>query len=69
MADNVATMRTQLDDLPAAYQAGAVTVSYEGKSVTYRSAAEMQAAIRSLERQVGLDTQPKRVIVRTSKGW
>ena len=69
MADDAATMLAQLDALRAAFRSGASSVAYEGKSVTYRGTADMQAAIRSLERQLGIDTQPKRVVVRTAKGW
>ena len=69
MAEDVATLTGQLEALRTAWRSGASSVAYEGKSVTYRSAAEMQAAISSLERQLGIDTRPKRVVCRTSTGW
>jgi hypothetical protein len=69
MADDVASLTSQLDELRAAYRSGAASVQYEGKSVAYRSAADMLAAIRSLEALLGMSTGPKRVVVRTDKGW
>jgi hypothetical protein len=69
MADDPVTMQAQLDALRAAYRSGASSVAYDGKNVAYRSAAEMQAAILSLENLLGQSTQPKRVVVRTHKGW
>ena len=68
MAD-AATMMQQLANLQAAYGSGALSVQYEGKNVTYRSANELLAAISSLQRQLGINTQPARVVVRTDKGW
>jgi hypothetical protein len=64
----MADLQTMLDDLRAAYFSGAQSVAYESKTVTYRSAAEMQAAILSLERQLGV-VRPTRVVVRVDKGW
>jgi hypothetical protein len=69
MADDIATLTGQLVELRAAYRSGAASVQYEGKSVTYRSAADMLAAIRSLESLLGVGTGPRRVVVRTDKGW
>jgi hypothetical protein len=69
MADDPVTMQAALDALRAAYRSGAQSVSYDSKTVNYRSAADMQAAILSLENQLGQITQPKRVVVRTCKGW
>jgi hypothetical protein len=69
MVDTPQTMQAALDALRAAYRSGATSVSYDGKNVAYRSAADMQAAILSLENQLGQNTIPKRVVVRTNKGW
>lgn len=68
MADPV-LLQAQLDALRAAYFSGASSVAYEGKSVLYRSGADMLAAIDSLERQLGIDTRPRRVVMRSCKGW
>ena len=40
---DTATMLQQLEDLRTAFRTGATSISYEGKNVTYRSGAEMQA--------------------------
>ena len=70
MADNPIAMEAQLDALRAAYRSGAQSVNYDGKSVTYRSGAEMLAAILSLENALGINTNPRRVVIRGgSKGW
>ena len=62
-------LQGQLDALLAAYRSGASTVSYDGKTVTYRSGAEMQTAIIGLQRALGLTTTPTRVVMRGDKGW
>jgi hypothetical protein len=64
----MADLQSMLDDLRTAYFSGATSIAYEGKSVAYRSAAEMRAAIIGLERQLGI-VQPTRVVVRADKGW
>jgi hypothetical protein len=69
MADDAASMQGQLDALKAAYRTGASSISYEGKSISYKTGAEMLAAINSLERSLGIDTRPRRAVVRTDKGW
>jgi hypothetical protein len=65
MADD---LQTQLDALLAAYRSGASSVAYDGKNVSYRSGAEMQAAILSLQRALGIAT-PTSVVMRGDKGW
>jgi hypothetical protein len=64
----MADLQTQLDDLLAAYRSGTATVAFEGKSVTYRSGAEMQAAIVALQNALGV-ARTTRVVVRGGKGW
>lgn len=66
---DVLVMLGELESLKSAMRSGALSVSYEGKSVTYRSLAELQSAIAGLERELGLDLRPRRVVVRTDKGW
>ncbi len=68
MAENVATLQAQLDALRRAYRSGAHSVSYDGKSITYRSLDEMRAAIASIEAELGV-RRGRVVVVRTSKGW
>lgn len=68
MTDRTALL-DQLEALREARRSGASSLSYEGKSVTYRSDAEIAAAIAALENELGL-TQPVRtVVVRSTKGW
>jgi hypothetical protein len=61
-------LQSLLDALQTAYYTGATTVSYDGKTITYRSATEMQAAIVALKAQLGYLT-PGMVVVRGDKGW
>lgn len=69
MADDITAMQGQLASLKEALRSGAQSVSYEGKSVSYRTSADMQAVINALERSLNIDARPRRVVVRTSKGW
>jgi hypothetical protein len=62
-------LQAQLDALMNAYNSGASTVTYEGKTVTYRSLPEMQAVIVSLQTQLGQRTTPTTVVMRGDKGW
>jgi hypothetical protein len=57
------------DELKRAYYSGATSLSYEGKSFTYRSGDEMRAALRALASELGISTAPQRVVVRARKGW
>ena len=67
---DTATLQRQLDALKQAYRSGVLTCSYDGKSTTYRSGAELRAAIASIENELGItSTQPKAVVVRSHKGW
>jgi hypothetical protein len=62
-------LQGQLDALMLAYTTGATSISYEGKSIQYRSGPEMQAAIVSLQQQLGQRTTPNSVVMRGDKGW
>jgi hypothetical protein len=42
----------ELDALKAAYAAGALTVSYEGKTITYGNAADLLSRIRTIEGEI-----------------
>jgi hypothetical protein len=68
MADD---LQTQLDSLKAAYRTGTLTVSYDGKTVTYRNADEMRAIISSIESElVSTGAAPVRsIVIRSDKGW
>ena len=69
---DLATLQGQLSDLKAARASGASRVAYEGKATDFRSDAELQAAIASLEHEIeqaqGV-SKPRVVITRASKGW
>jgi hypothetical protein len=58
----MAFTQTQLAALEAAYVSGTLTVSYEGKSVTYRSLAELERVLANV--RASLD--PAAVAPRTS---
>jgi len=62
------SLQTQLDSLRAAYFSGATSISYEGKTISYRSGTELRAAIISLERQLGIAPVTS-AVVRSDKGW
>jgi hypothetical protein len=67
-----ATLQGQLDALQAALASGADSVSYDGKSVRYKSSEEMRAAIASIQNQInGLTgaNSPGSFRVRSTKGW
>jgi hypothetical protein len=69
----MAYTQTQLDALKAAYAEGVLVVTYDGRSVTYRSRAEMRAIISDIQAEVNatLGTPKKRlrqVRVTTGKG-
>jgi hypothetical protein len=61
-------LQSLLDALQTAYFTGATTISYDGKTITYRSGTEMQSAMVALKAQLG-DTTPSMVVVRGDKGW
>ena len=64
-------MQTQLDALLAARFRGVRSTSYDGKSVTYGSDAEMAKAIADLEARIAAQTTgPRNRITKTyaSKG-
>ncbi len=67
-----ATLQGQLTALYTAYNSGADTVTYDGKTVHYRDASEMRAAIAAIQNQLsgmmGSNT-PRTILVRSRKGW
>jgi hypothetical protein len=48
VARTAETVRAEIDSLRSAMSQGAVSVSYEGRSVTYRNYADMRAALDDL---------------------
>lgn len=69
----LAALQTQLDALVSAYNSGTVRASYDGKSVEYRDASELRAAIAALENQInaltGASAPPRSILVRSRKGF
>lgn len=61
--------QSQLDALKAAYASGVKTVQHDGKSVTYRSLADMERMIERME--TALNGKPRREMRRigTSRGF
>jgi hypothetical protein len=51
MAD-LATLKLRRESLTAQRASGVARVSYDGKTVDYRSAAEIDRAIEALEREI-----------------
>lgn len=66
-----AELKTRREALAAARSSGVARVSYDGKSVDYRSLAEIDRAIEQLDRDIA-SAEGRRVIrhlrVTTSKG-
>jgi hypothetical protein len=73
MTTNIVTLQAQLASLQSAYATGVRSVAYEGKSTTFGSPAEMQAAIAAIENQIngmtGANNSPHSFVVRSRKGW
>ena len=71
MAD-LSTLQAQLASLKAARASGATRLSYEGKSIEYRSDADMQAAISAVQSEIDAlngKSKPRILVTRSSKGW
>ena len=59
-------MPTELERYEAlkeAYESGINTVSYGGKTITYRDADSMLKVIRQLGRRLGLIRKPRRAVL------
>ena len=67
----LAELQARKDALTAARSSGVARVSYDGKTVEYRSIAEIDRAVDALEREIAM-TEGRRVIrhlrVATDKG-
>lgn len=60
--------QTQLDAIKAAYYQGVMEVSYKGRTIKYRSLAEMKRIIDDLERALGT-TKPNSIALTTDRGY
>ena len=60
---------TRLAAIEDAIASGATRVTYDGKSVDYRSLAEMRSIRDALKRQLGLAVPSRRSVARYSSGF
>lgn len=65
----MAFSQAQLDAIEDAITSGSTSVSYEGKSVTYRSLDEMLRIRAIIRSALGLTTAPVTVLVQHSRGF
>lgn len=64
-----AQLLARLETLQAAYDSGTLTVrDADGKSVTYRSLADMRRAIDSLRKRTGGTRRPRVVLAQQRRG-
>lgn len=67
----IADLRARREALSAQRSSGVARVSYDGKSVDYRSVAEIDRAIEALDREIAA-TEGRRIVrqvrITTSKG-
>ncbi len=71
MALSLAELQGMRDALITAIGSGTLRVEFEGRSMTYRSVAEMQAALTTINKEIeqagGGSTSPRQVVI-TPKG-
>lgn len=65
----MAFSQAQLDAIEEAIAAGSTSVSYEGKSVAYRSLDDMLRIRAIIRNALGLSVQPATVFVQHSRGY
>ena len=67
----ITDLRTRREALSAQRSSGVARVSYDGKTVDYRSVAEIDRAIEALDREIAV-TEGRRIVrhvrITTSKG-
>ena len=67
----IAELKSRRDALSAQRSSGVARVSYDGKTVDYRSVSEIDRAIEALEREIGA-AEGRRIVrqlrVTTTKG-
>jgi hypothetical protein len=71
MAVSLTELQGMRDALITAIGSGTLRVEFEGRSMTYRSVAEMQAALSTINKEIELagggSTSPRQVVI-TPKG-
>lgn len=66
---SVSELQSMRDNLIRARMEGALSVRFaDGRSVTYRSDAEMVRALRGLDAMIAGNAQPSTIIFSTTKG-
>lgn len=65
----MAFTQAQLDAIEEAIAAGSTSVSYEGKSVTYRTLDEMMRVRAIIRQALGLSNPPVTVLAQHSRGF
>lgn len=65
----MAFSQAQLDAIEEAIAAGSTSVSYEGKSVTYRSLDDMLRVRAIIRNALGLTSPTSTVLVEHSRGY
>lgn len=65
----MAFSQVQLDAIEAGIASGTTSVSYEGKSVTYRSLDEMLRIRLVIRRALGLDAGSQTILVAHDRGY
>lgn len=60
--------QSELDALKSAYAAGTLSVSYDGKSVTYGSESDLIKRIRTIEKELAGSKRKSRSFASFSKG-
>lgn len=62
-------LQRHLDAIETAIYSGATRVSYDGKSVEYRSLAEMERVRDGLRRQLGIAVPARRTVASFNGGF
>lgn len=62
-------LQKQLDAIELAIYSGTTRVSYDGKSVEYRSLAEMERVRDGLRRQLGIAVPARRTVASFNGGF
>ena len=60
--------QSELDAIRAAYYKGVSSLSYKGRTIQYRSLAEMKRIIDELERELGT-SRPNTISLKTDRGY
>ena len=65
----MAFTQAQLDAIESAIASGQLSVSYEGKSVTFRSLGDLLDVRQIIRANLGLSTSPRTLVAATWRGF